>query len=97
MSFQLGDIFPDPEQAWLDELQAAELCWHKVEAWTQPDGAIRVRCETNDNRDEGYPTEWAEWETTCKSRMDFDRAYGVSRTGSYGTKVDVFLDGQKLF
>lgn len=97
MNFQLDDIFPDPEQAWLDELAAAELTWQKYEGWTLPDGSILVRCETNDNRDLGCPSEWAQWELTCKSRMDFDRICGVSRTGCFGTKVDVYLDGQKLF
>lgn len=64
---------------------------------TLGNGQMRIRMETNDNNDDGYPdnepvTVW-ERETTEKSAREIA---GKSRRGYYGQPVDVFLDGKKI-
>jgi len=62
-----------------------------------PNNRMRVRMETNDDNDDGYPdgdVTIGEWETTVK--VAFEIAGKGSRIGWYGQPVDVYLDGKKI-
>ena len=87
----------DQDLALLAMTEWSGLAWQVARGWTRTDGSVFVRVMTNDEFDRGYPSGHGEWEFVCASRMDFDRRCGVSRTGSSGVKVDVYLDGQRLF
>lgn len=80
-----------------DDFEAAEpQAWHRIEAYTNPDGSIRATESTNDNLDRGYPSEFAEWERNFRTRSMFDSQVGKSRIGCSGVVVDVYLDGQRI-
>ena len=64
--------------------------------YTKEDGSIVIYCSTNDNLDHGVPSEFAEWTSKAKDRVQFDKIYGKSRIGCVGTIVTVTLDGIKL-
>jgi hypothetical protein len=70
--------------------------WQRNDAHTEPGGLIRARCETNDNLDLGYPSEYASWELTWPDLHSFLRAVrGGSHQGML-RQVTVALDGREL-
>lgn len=65
-----------------------------VTAYTEGDRIV-AHFWTNDNRDEGWPSESADWRLTFKSLDAFRRHAGTSRSG---TTMDttVHLDGVEM-
>lgn len=74
-----------------------EQAYIRYDMRTRADGVILGWVQTNDNNDDGYPDGTTEeWETSFKTRADFDRRVGRNRTGISGIKVIVVLDGEEL-
>ena len=73
-----------------------DCVYHLTEGYTDDDGTIRVYNTTNDNRDSGYPSEHANWESRCVNKDQFLKIYGKSGTGCMGAKVIVRLDDVKI-
>ena len=69
---------------------------HKIVGTTLHDGRVSVWEWTDDNLDEGVPTESAEWNWTAKDRDAFLKRAGKSRTGCSGVRVFVTLDGKRV-
>jgi hypothetical protein len=67
--------------------------WQRYNAWTELGGKIRARCETNDNLDRGYPSEYASWELTWPSLAVFLRHVGGGSHQGVGCTVTVTVDG----
>jgi len=87
------DQFPDE----LDEGEPEQArTWHRVEGHTNCDGSVSVHVSTNDNLDQGWPSEHAEWDSSCRSVLAFLKQHGISRTGCLGCEVTVTLDGQEM-
>ncbi len=63
---------------------------------TQEDGSIRGQCWTNDNKDQGWPSEEAQWEVRYRDYAHMRQATGLSHIGISGVRVEVYLDGERL-
>jgi hypothetical protein len=59
-------------------------------------GNILVRVSTNDNLDQGYPTEYAMWSNRFQSLKEAVKDTGGTRRGWNGAKIEVYLDGEVL-
>lgn len=59
-------------------------------------GAVRGRCWTNDNLDQGYPSEEASWEVSYRDREHALKSTGGTHQGCNGCSVEVFIDGKLL-
>jgi hypothetical protein len=70
--------------------------WQRYDAHTEPGGLIRARCETNDNLDLGYPSEYASWELTWPNLGSFLRAVSGGSHQGVLCQVTVTLDGREL-
>lgn len=91
---ECGEDCDGPERDDLDE--DGPRAWHRIDAYTNPDGSIRATESTNDNLDHGYPSEFAEWERFFRNRAQFDSQAGRSRVGCSGIEVTVILDGERI-
>jgi hypothetical protein len=76
-----------------DDGPAARQTYH---LHSLPGGAIEGVVWTNDNLDEGVPSEEATWHVRYCSRDDAERATGKSHTGISGVIVEVILDGKQI-
>lgn len=63
---------------------------------TNPDGSVDGRCWTNDNRDQGYPSETASWDVHYHTVDEALKRTGRSHRGWIGSIVTVYLDGRKV-
>ena len=73
------------------------MTYTRYDLTTLQNGRIKVRMETNDDNDDGYPdgnVSIGEWETSEKTAYEI--AGKKSHTGFYGQSVDVYLDGKKI-
>lgn len=61
-------------------------------------GLAHVRCETNDDNDDGIPDPGppAVWEQNLTLKTALELASHKSHTGIYGQPVDVYVDGEKI-
>lgn len=78
-----------------DEPEQART-WHRVDGQVNQDGSVSVHVSTNDNLDKGWPSEQAEWDSSCRSVLAFLKQYGTSRVGCVGCEVTVTLNGTRL-
>lgn len=69
---------------------------HRTEVWSQPDGSLEGEEYTNDNLDQGYPTETASWPVTFKNLDQFMKKYRSKSPyfGCAGGRVEVLVDGE---
>ena len=79
-----------------DSYDEGPVARHTYHLHSLPGGAIEGTAWTNDNRDEGIPSEEASWPVKYRSRADAERSTGKSHIGISGVIVEVFLDGQKI-
>lgn len=86
---QTGQTEPDSEVE-------GPCATHLYHLHTQGDGSIKGIADTNDNLDQGYPTEWAEWPVRYKDYEAMARQTGLSHIGINGCSVEVYLDGQRI-
>lgn len=63
---------------------------------TREDGSIVGDAETNDDLDQGVPTEWAQWQVRYRSYDDMRRQTGLTHVGCNGCRVQVYLDGKQI-
>jgi hypothetical protein len=75
---------------------AEPRAWQRYDAHTDADGSVQVWCETNDNLDRGYPSEYAAWELAYPDRRAFLRGVGGGSRQGIGCQVTVTLDGREL-
>jgi len=83
----IGDDPPEPGEP---------SAWQRYDAHTNPDGSIQAYCETNDNRDSGYPSEYAAWELTFPDQAAFLRRVGGGSHQGVLCQVTVSLDGREF-
>ncbi len=83
---------PDGDEPDLTEPAA----WAAYDCTLLPDGTIHVACQTNDDRDLGYPSGESWYTLTHASLTAARRARGVCRVGVSGIIVTVTLDGQRV-
>lgn len=88
----------DPYQDEPDEPDEpeAEKTWHRVEGYTNQDGSVNIHVATNDNLDKGWPSEHAEWDSSCRNVLAFLEQHGTSRVGCMGCQVTVKLNGREV-
>jgi hypothetical protein len=71
--------------------------WTRYECVTQLDGkSIFCQASTNDNRDSGYPSEYAHWTLRFKDRNHMLKVTGGTHTGFAGHRTIVTLDGEEV-
>lgn len=99
----LGTFFEEygdePDYSWW-EGQEEELewepqepeAWHRIDLFTFDEDAVLVLHSTNDNKDLGYPSEYASWEEEYSSLEAALKAVGPTRQGVL-CRVNVFVDG----
>jgi hypothetical protein len=88
----------DPDDDWPDDPPepTEPMAWQRYDASTEPGGLIRARCETNDNLDVGYPSEYASWELTWPDLDSFLRAVSGGSHQGVLCQVTVMLDGCEI-
>lgn len=72
------------------------LARHTYSLHTRANGSIAGRVWTNDNLDQGHPSQEAEWEVKYSGFDHMRRSTGLTHAGMNGCLVEVFLDGQKV-
>lgn len=84
-----ADADAEAEQAAYEQSNQSRT---RYDLYTQEGGAISGTCWTNDNLDQGWPSESATWDVSYR-----DRAEALKRTGGthqgIASFVEVFLDG----
>lgn len=69
--------------------------WTVYELYRTPDGGFEGTCETNDDQDRGYPTEYARWGVSYTDEADLlTRTHGGCHFGLHGQPVIVRVDGE---
>jgi len=74
----------------------SEVAYQEYRLFSQSDGRITGTCQTNDNLDRGYPTEFAEWPVEYRDYAHMAHRTGLSHVGISGVVVSVYLDGKQL-
>jgi hypothetical protein len=83
-------------QTELDSAVEDPRATHRYHLHTQGDGSIQGLADTNDNLDQGRPTEWAEWPVRYKDYQAMARQSGLSHVGINGCSVEVYLDDHRI-
>ena len=74
----------------------ADIAWSRWVGTTNPDGTIAVYWSTNDDLDQGYPTEYAELRYTEPDRSRFLAHAGGGAGWGFACYRYVVLDGLPL-
>ncbi|MFK4705736.1 hypothetical protein ABIC83_002575 [Roseateles asaccharophilus] len=67
---------------------------HEYHLHTDQDGKVAGRAWTNDNLDQGEPSEEADWDVKYESVAKAIETTGGTHVGCSGCQVNVYLDGQ---
>ena len=72
------------------------VSWMRWDCHSQDDGQIFGRVSTNDDRDAGYPTEYADWEVRYKNMDDFLKHCSNGSGPGVAMRREVYLDGNEV-
>lgn len=86
---------PEPPENYDHDPEPLSQVWFKYEI-EERENDIIVYESTNDNLDQGYPSEYAAWDLTFKTLESALKHTGKSRTGINGAEVTVSLNGEKI-